>query len=144
VFIPDVGSHSSIIGFVQVGILHGCGVIFLSHKPRYHHEEKRFCLATRCFFAKTGLPDHERVWVIAMINRCVVPKCGIFILDDSSPNLLICYDPERCSLSARVLCSTRWQIFSSCVQANSREGAGGAHPMAACNVKGFDFIHVKT
>jgi hypothetical protein len=26
------------------------------------------------FFAKTGLPDHERVWVIAMINRCVVPS----------------------------------------------------------------------
>jgi hypothetical protein len=111
VFIPDVGSDSSIIGFVQT-----------------------FLLGNSMFFAKTGLLDHERVWVIAMINRS---------LDDSSPNLLICYDPERCSLSARVLCSTRWQIFSSCVQANSREEASGAQSNG-CNVKGFDFIHVKT
>ena len=47
------------------------------------------------FCVKTGLPDHERVWVIVMINlmRCV--QSGIFILGDSSPNVLISYDPEK-------------------------------------------------
>ncbi len=107
-------------------------MIFRSHKPRYHHEEKLVYLATLMFCAKPGLPNYERVCECRHRHRhdqlICCAQSGIFILGDSSPNLLICYDPEKC---AHILCSTRRQIFSSCVQANSREGTGGAQPMAA-------------